>query len=62
MASGVSFVESVVFMDTENDYRYYEWSTLITIDFQSSITIFIDNETGKLLAVRTILFRCRKLR
>ena len=49
MASGVSFVESVVFMDTENDYRYYEWSTLITIDFQSSITIFIDDETPKLL-------------
>ena len=47
MASGVSFVESVVFMDTENDYRYYEWSTLITIDFQSSITI--DDETPKLL-------------
>ena len=49
MASGVSFVESVVFMDTENDYRYYEWSTLITIDFQSSITIFIVDETPKLL-------------
>ena len=47
MASGVSFVESVVFMDTENDYRYYEWSTLITIDFQSSITIV--DETPKLL-------------
>ena len=27
--------------------------TLITIDSQSSITIFIDDETGKLLAVRT---------
>ena len=38
-----------------------EWSAMITIDSQSSITIFIDNETGKLLAVRTILFRCRKL-
>ena len=49
----MSFVESVVFMDKENDYRYYEWCTLITIDSQSSIIVFIDDETGKLLAVRT---------
>ena len=27
MASGVSFVESVVFMDTENDYSIYRWWT-----------------------------------
>ena len=40
-------------MDKENDYRYYEWCTLITIDSQSSIIVFIDDETGKLLAVRT---------
>ena len=38
MASGVSFVESVVFMGKETDYRYYEWRTL------SSIIVFIDDE------------------
>ncbi len=53
MAFGVSFVESVIFMDKENDYRYYGSSTLFTIDSQSSISIFIDDETGKKLAVRT---------
>ena len=53
MAFGVSFVESVIFMDKENDYRYYGSSTLFTIDSQSSISIFIDDETGKILAVRT---------